>query len=182
MLDSTTTALRAALLVSKGYANANGYGNSIGSLSKQVAMKSKNVTYAMLSIGTLKPISMEKIALATAGKLSDVHQDGSTTLIEQPATSPNTNGGINDTGEPIASVTANKTALENATGSGQNSTQVTEAIMAPTPPTDSIIGEGSHNQSSTQQQAQLSFFEKNKKTILVAAVLLVAVAVFFWKK
>ena len=176
MLDSTTTALRAASLVKRVSANANGYSGSIGRISIPMARKA----YANNSIGSLKPITQEQAALVTAVKISNPQVGNSLSLPSQQEPSSDViNNTVTETGEQTASDAANKQALENATGvGGQDSLPEPEMLLAPAS-IDSIIDSPT---APTQQQAQASFFEKNKTTILIAVVLIIVAALFFWKR
>lgn len=178
MLDATTMALRAALLVRKGFANANGYGYSVGSIGSMATQSGNKISYTNGSIGTLRTQQGGLLGGVTRERIEDAicyNANKPIGILSEKV--------LTETGEQTASESANKIALENATGGGsQNSTSAQGEPLAYVEPTNDFPTNGDSTAAPTQQQAQVSFFEKNKKTILIAAIFLVVVAVFFWKK
>lgn len=179
MLDSTTMALRAALLVRNGFANTNGYGYSIGSIGSMVTKQDNQISYINGSVGTLRTQPGRLTGGITRKRIEDVISYNANkpigTLSEKV---------LIETGEQTASGSATQKALENAAGVGsQNntSTQDESVVLFEEPKNDFQINNDSPT-APTQQQAQPSFFEKNKKMILIAVVLIVVAALFFWKK
>lgn len=179
MLDSTTMALRAALLVRNGFANANGYSYSIGSIGSMVIKNGNQISYIKGSVGTLRiqqgPLTggFTRERIEAAIRYNANKPIG--TLSEKV---------IVETGEQTASGSATQKALEIASGvrlDYNKSEQEESFTLFEEPIKDFPINKGTPT-TPTQQQAQVSFFEKNKKTILIAVILLVVVAVFFWKK
>ena len=112
MLDSTTMALRAALLVRNGFANANGYSYSIGSIGSMVIKNGNQISYTKGSVGTLST------------QLGRVITGGFTRERIEAAIRYNANKPIGtlsekvivETGEQTASGSANQKALEIASG------------------------------------------------------------------
>ena len=183
MLDSTTMALRAALLVSKGFANTNRYGYSVGSIGSMVVQNGNQISYVKGSVGTLSPQQVRLTGGITRERIEAAIRYNANkpigTLSEKV---------IVETGEQTASGSATLKALETALGprlDDYNKPAQEESFMPfEKPINDFIINKGTPTTPTTptQLQAQASFFERNKTTILIAVVLIVVAALFLWKK
>lgn len=181
MLDSTTMALRAALLVRNGFANANGYGYSIGSIGSMVIKQGNQISYIKGSVGTLRTQPGGLTGGFTRERIEDAIRYNANkpigTLSEKV---------LIETGEQTASGSATQKALETATGAVSQSYDYkqpyTENTLLDSAKTNILNLHDDSPTTPTQQQAQVSFFEKNKTTILIAVVLIIVAALFFWKK
>ncbi len=179
MLDSTTMALRAALLVRNGFANANGYSYSIGSIGSMVIKNGNQISYIKGSVGTLSPQQGRHTGGITRERIEDAIRYNANksigTLSEKV---------IVETGEQTASGSANQKALEIASGvrlDYNKPAQEESFTLSEEPINDFQINNDSPT-TPTQRQAQASFFERSKTTILIAVVLIVVAALFLWKK
>lgn len=179
MLDSTTMALRAALLVRNGFANANGYGYSIGSIGSMVTKQGKQISYINGSVGTLRTQPGRPTGGITRERIEDAIRYNANkpigTLSEKV---------LIETGEQTASGSATQKVLETATGAvSQNNTSTQEeAFVLFEEPINEFPIKNDSPTTPTQQQVQASFFERNKTMILIAVVLIIVAALFFWKK
>ncbi len=180
MLDSTTMALRAALLVRNGFANANGYSYSIGSIGSMVIKNGNQISYTKGSVGTLRiqqgPLTggFTRERIEAAIRYNANKPIG--TLSEKV---------IVETGEQTASGSATLKALETALGprlDDYNKPAQEESFMLSEEPINDFPINNDSPTTPTQRQAQASFFERNKTTILIAVVLIIVAALFLWKK
>ena len=153
MLDSTTMALRAALLVRNGFANANGYSYIIGSIGSMVIKNGNQISYTKGSVGTLRPQQGSLAGGITRERIEDAIRYNANkpigTLSEKV---------IVETGEQTASGSATQKALEIASGvrldynkPAQEDMSICAPIKLPTFPTNS-----ESTTAPTQQQAQVS--------------------------
>lgn len=197
MLDSTTMALRAALLVRNGFANANGYSYSIGSIGSMVIKNGNQISYIKGSVGTLRTQPNSRYDISDyviapnhrpiAGPSGDQVRERIEASIRYNANKPIgtlSEKVIVETGEQTASGSATQKALEIASGVrlDYNKSAQEESFMLSEEPINDFPIDTDSPTTPTQRQAQASFFERNKTTILIAVVLIVVAALFLWKK